>query len=209
MELDLNSRGGLITMELLPKSKAIFIFTGPVGSNRKSIAEMVGTTLSLTHIVAYTTRKPRSYETDGQDYHFIDLDTFTKADQNNEFIEEHHLKDIRYGIKTEDIMSAFETHDFVFLLLNKEGSEILKRIYGEHVIRIFIHSEKDKVRDRLLARGDSKEVVENYLIQYDAEISYKDQCEFQFENIELIDTTYEVTKVLDHWLQRQLVELDD
>jgi guanylate kinase len=195
-------------MELLPKSKAIFIFTGPVGSNRKSIAEMVGTTLSLTRIVAYTTRKPRSYETDGQDYHFIDLETFKKAEQNNEFIEEHQLKDIHYGIKTEEIMSAFETHDFVYLLLNRAGSDILKRFYGKHVIRIFIHSEKDKVRERLLSRGDSEEVVENYLQQYDAEISYKNQCEYQFENIELVDTTYEVTRVLDHWLQRQLIELD-
>lgn len=195
-------------MELLPKTKAIFIFTGPVGSNRKSIAEMVGITLSLNHIVAYTTRKPRSYETDGQDYHFIDLDTFIEAEQNDEFIEEHQLKDIHYGIKTKEIMSAFEKHNFVFLLLNKEGSEILKHIYGNHVIRIFIYSEKDKVRERLISRGDSEEVVENYLKQYDAEISYKDQCEFQFENTELVDTTYEVTKVLDHWLQRQLIVLD-
>jgi|DewCreStandDraft_1066081.scaffolds.fasta_scaffold00038_76 guanylate kinase len=195
-------------MELLPKSKAIFIFTGPVGSNRKSVAEMVGSTLSLTHIVAYTTRKPRSYETDGQDYHFIDLESFIRAEQNNEFIEEHRLKDVHYGIKTEEIMEAFETHDFIFLLLNKEGSEILKQIYGDHVIRIFIYSDKDKVRERLISRGDTEEVVENYLKQYDAEISYKDQCEYQFENLDLVDTTYEVTNILDHWLQRQLTVLD-
>jgi guanylate kinase len=195
-------------MELLPKSKAIFIFTGPVGSNRKSIAEMVGTTLSLTHIVAYTTRKPRSYETDGQDYHFIDVETFLEAEQNKEFIEEHQLKDVHYGIKTEEIMSAFETHDFIYLLLNREGSDILKRFYGKHVIRVFIHSEKEKVRERLISRGDTEEVVENYMIQYDAEIAYKDQCEYQFENKELIDTTYEVSNVLDHWLQRQLIVLD-
>src|SRR5690242_17622204 len=112
-------------MKSLPKSKAVFIFTGPVGSNRKSIAEMVGITLSLHHIVAYTTREPRSYETDGEDYHFIDQDTFVKAEQNDEFIEKHQLKEIHYGIKTEEIMSAFEKHNFVFLLLNKEGSEII------------------------------------------------------------------------------------
>lgn len=195
-------------MELLPKSKAIFIFTGPVGSNRKSIAEMVGSTLSLTHIVAYTTRKPRSYETDGQDYHFVDLETFLAAEKNDEFIEEHQLKDVHYGVKTEEIMSAFESHDFVYLLLNKEGSDILKRIYGEHVIRIFIHSDKEKVRDRLISRGDTEDVVENYMIQYDLEIAYKDQCEYQFENIDLVDTTYTVTNVLDDWLQRQLIVLD-
>lgn len=195
-------------MKLLPKSKAIFIFTGPVGSNRKSIAEMVGSTLSLTHIVAYTTRKPRSYEMDGQDYHFIDLETFLAAEQNDEFIEEHQLKDVHYGVKTEEIMSAFESHDFVYLLLNREGSDILKRIYGEHVIRIFIHSDKEKVRERLISRGDTEEVVENYMIQYDAEIAYKDQCEFQFENIDLVDTTYTITNALDDWLQRQLIVLD-
>lgn len=195
-------------MQLLPKEKAIFIFTGPVGSNRKSIAEMVGTTLSLTHIVAYTTRKPRSYETDGQDYHFIDLESFRIAEQNDEFIEEHQLKDVHYGIKTADIMSAFETHDFVYVLLNRAGSEELKRIYGEHVIRIFIHSDQDKVRQRLRSRGDTDEVVENYMLQYEVEIAYRDQCEYQFENKDLVDTTYEVTKVLDHWLQRALIELD-
>jgi guanylate kinase len=154
-------------MQLLPKAKAIIIFTGPVGSNRKSIAEMVGTTLSLTHIVAYTTRKPRSYETDGQDYHFVDLESFRLAEQNDEFIEEHQLKDVHYGIKTAHIMTAFETHDFVYVLLNRAGSEVLKRIYGDHVIRIFVHSEKDQVRERLLSRGDTTEVVDNYLLQYD------------------------------------------
>jgi guanylate kinase len=195
-------------MQLLPKAKAIIIFTGPVGSNRKSIAEMVGTTLSLTHIVAYTTRKPRSYETDGQDYHFVDLESFRLAEQNDEFIEEHQLKDVHYGIKTAHIMTAFETHDFVYVLLNRAGSEVLKRIYGDHVIRIFVHSEKDQVRERLLSRGDTTEVVDNYLLQYDVEIAYKDQCEYQFENKDLIDTTYEITKVLDNWLQRALIELD-
>jgi guanylate kinase len=195
-------------MQLLPKDKAIIIFTGPVGSNRKSIAEMVGTTLSLTHIVAYTTRKPRSYETDGQDYHFVDMEAFRLAEYNDEFIEEHQLKDVHYGIKTADIMTAFETHDFVYVLLNRAGSDVLKRIYGDHVIRIFVHSDKDRVRERLLSRGDTTEVVDNYLLQYDVEIAYKDQCEYQFENKDLIDTTYEITKVLDDWLQRALIELD-
>jgi guanylate kinase len=196
-------------MQLLPKAKAIIIFTGPVGSNRKSIAEMVGTTLSLTHIVAYTTRKPRSYETDGQDYHFVDISSFRLAEQNDEFIEEHQLKDVHYGIKTADIMTAFETHDFVYVLLNRAGSDVLKRIYGDHVIRIFVHSNKDQVRERLLSRGDTPEVVESYLLQYDVEIAYKDQCEYEFENKDIIDSTYEITKVLDNWLQRALIELDD
>jgi guanylate kinase len=195
-------------MNSLPKSKAIFIFTGPVGSNRKSIAEMVGSTLSLHHIVAYTTRNRRSYETDGQDYHFVDLDTFKQAELNNEFIEEHQLKDIHYGIKTEEILYAFMRHNFVFLLLNKEGSEVLKNIYGDHVIRIFIYSDKEKVRERLISRGDTAEVVEDYLKQYDSEIMYKDQCEFQFENREVVDITYDIANALDHWLQRQLIELD-
>lgn len=187
----------------------IFIFTGPNGAGRKTVAQMSGETLGMKKVISYTTRAPRSSEFDGQDYHFVSLDTFLEAENNNEFVEVIEMDGNRYGVKEKDVAQMLDKYGAIYLVLNRFGAESLKKLYGNQAVRIFIHADLKTIVKREEDRGDSPELIQRYTSHYDEEMAYKDQCEHIFENLDLAHTVFDLTKTLDdNYLHRNLVDKD-
>lgn len=187
----------------------IFVFTGPNGAGRKTVAQMSGETLGMKQVISYTTRPPRSAEFDGQDYHFVSRDVFLEAERNNEFIEVIEIDGNRYGVKEQDIAHMLQKYGAIYLVLNRFGAEALKKLHGNQAVRIFIHADLQTIVKREEDRGDSPELIQRYTSHYDEEMAYKDQCEHIFENIDLAHTVFDLTKTLDdHYLHRNLVDKD-
>ncbi|MCS7459059.1 guanylate kinase [Paenibacillus doosanensis] len=187
----------------------IFIFTGPNGAGRKTVAQMSGETLGMKQVISYTTRAPRSAEFNGQDYHFVSRDVFTEAERNNEFIEVIEIDGNRYGVKERDVAQMIEKHGAIYLVLNRFGAEALKKLYGNKAVRIFIYADLKTIVKREEDRGDTPELIQRYTSHYDEEMAYKDQCEHIFENLDLAHTVFDLTKTLDdNYLHRNLVDKD-
>jgi guanylate kinase len=189
-------------------TQKIFVFTGPNGAGRKTVAEMSGSTLGLKQVLSYTTRAPRPGEADGQEYHFISRESFETARANNEFIEVIELDDRLYGIKRQDIERMLNANSVIYLILNRHGGRILKELYGDKVVQIFIYVDLERIVDRNRKRGDSEEDIAGYIAQYDEEMAYKNECDHVFENIDLAHTVFDLSKTLDGYMQRKLIELD-
>ncbi|HZG87170.1 guanylate kinase [Paenibacillus sp.] len=188
--------------------KFIFVFTGPDGSGRKSVADAVGLTLGVQKIISYTTRGKRPIEEDGQDYYFVDEASFRSAAAAGEFVEHLTIHGYRYGIKEADITRGFEKGS-VYVIMNRHGADILKQKYGDHVIRIFLYADRNTVRERQVRDGLSEPEIERHLSHYDEDMAYGPQCEHSVENInDLGHTVYHVTNVLEEYLQRDLVDKD-
>ncbi|MEX2460378.1 MAG: guanylate kinase [Paenibacillaceae bacterium] len=179
--------------------KLIFVFTGPDGSGRKTVAQKVGASSELQRVLSYTTRPSRLYEKDGIDYHFITLEQFVEAEQNNEFIETIEIEGVFYGIKSKDIEAMFQVHQYVYLILNRQGAELVKRIFGEKVIRIMIYADRNQVMSRLLERGDTTEVIYKKLEYYEQELSYSKECDHKVENYDLDETVDEVSEIVNKY----------
>jgi guanylate kinase len=189
-------------------SRYIFVFVGPNGAGRKTVAEMAGSTLGIKQVLSYTTRKPRPGEADGQHYHFVSREAFEKAEQNGEFIETMEYEGNLYGVKREDIEQALKSRRAIYLVLSRHGGDVLKRTYGDRVVRIFIYVDLQILIDRHRKRGDSEEDIQHYIAHYDEEMAYKAECEHAFENIDLAHTVFDISKTLDSYLDRNLLELD-
>jgi guanylate kinase len=192
----------------LKEKEMIFIFTGPNGAGRRTVAEMSGSTLGIKQVISYTTRPPRANEVDGQDYYFLKPAQFFQAQQNGEFLEITEIDGNLYGIKHDDIERSFKSKGSVYLVLNSHGAEHLKKTYGDHVVRIFIYADRDLVAARLREKGLSAQQIEGLLSHFDEEMTYRSSCEHTFENIDLAHTVFDLTKTLDDYLQRNLLELD-
>lgn len=187
----------------------IFIFTGPNGAGRKTVAQMSGETLGMKQVISYTTRAPRSSEVDGQDYHFVSRDEFIAAERNQEFVEVIEIDGNRYGVKGKDVAAMVEKFGAIYLVLNRFGAEALKQRYGRNAVRIFIYADLKTIVKREEDRGDSPELIERYTSHYEEEMAYKDQCEHIFENLDLAHTVFDLTKTLDdNYLYRNLVDKD-
>jgi guanylate kinase len=102
----------------------------------------------------------------------------------------------------------FQASGSIYLILNRSGAETLKKLYGHHAIRIFIYADKDTLENRLRESGDSEDIIANYLSHYEEEMAYRDECEHVFENVDLAHTVFDLTKALDNYMRRNLLELD-
>lgn len=199
--------GGMRMYQITDKEK-IFIYTGPDGSGRKTIAKMVATAFDMEPIISYTTRPPRHYEQDGVDYHFVDEPTYLKKYNDNEFLESVEIDGFYYGIREQDIVKAFELHDFIYLTLNPEGTEKLKEMYGENVMRFFIYSDRDTVIQRQKEKELSQEDIDRHMSHYDEIMSYKTSCEHVFENYDSPQTSFRVSEVIEAFLDRNFIVTD-
>lgn len=195
-------------MYKLKDKEIIFVFTGPTGAGRKTIAEMAGTTIQMKQVISCTTRQPRANEADGRDYHFITTEEFEAARRNDEFIETVEIDGIHYGLRGADVEAGLQQFGCIYLVLNRYGAEILKNVYGDKVKRFFIYASRDTIVDRLKERGDSQERIDGYLSHYEEEMAYRNECEHAYENIDSSHTIYDLAKAMEHYLQRGLVDLD-
>ncbi|QMV43353.1 guanylate kinase [Cohnella cholangitidis] len=186
----------------------IIVFTGPDGSGRKSVAEAVGQTFGMDKIVSFVTRLPRPGEVNGQDYHFITHATYREMERQGEFLESVEIDGHLYGIRSLDIETKLSDHESLYLILNHEGAGILKKIYGDKVIRLFLYADRRTVEERERKLGLAEDVIAKHLSHYDGEMEYRGSCEHAFENYDLGQTTYEITNTLEAYLQRDLVDKD-
>lgn len=192
----------------LKEQEMIFVFTGPDGSGRKTVADMVGSTLGLKKVLSYTTRAKRPAEEEGQDYYFITREQFEQAEQNGEFVESVEIDGAKYGIKHADIEHTFQNHDFIYLILNAQGARRLKALYGDKVTRIFIYVDKQTMIERQKKLNADEETLERHIRHYEEDMSYKNECKYAIENLDLAHTVFAVTNILEQYMNRGLVEKD-
>lgn len=192
----------------LKGTEMIFVFTGPDGSGRTTIADMVGTTLGIPKVLSYTTRERRAGEEEGQDYRFISREAFIEAKEQGEFLETVEINGNYYGIKHNDIGQLFRSAGCIYVVLNAQGARTLKHIYGEHVTRFFIYADRDTVIGRQQARGDADDVIEQHMSHYDDAMSYMPECKYAYENLDLAHTVFAISNIIESYLDRNLLELD-
>jgi guanylate kinase len=190
--------------ELKAKQK-IFIYTGPDGSGRRTLAKMVATAFDMESVLSYTTRPIKSYEKDGEDYHFVTKETFEKMAKNHEFLEQTQIDDFHYGIREQDIIDAFREHKLVYLTLNQKGADLVKEVYGDKVVRIFVYANRDTVELRQKQRGDDEEAIQSHMNHYEETMQYKDECEHSFENYDLPQVSFQISELIEQYLQRDLI----
>lgn len=187
---------------------AIFVFTGPDGSGRKTIADMTGATLELTKVLSYTTRSRRSGEQDGQDYHFIAMESFLDAERLGEFVESVRIDGHLYGIKLADILRLWNEHGFIYVILNPEGAHILKQAFGPAVVRLFVYADRPSVLKRQRDRGDREDLISARMSYYDEAMSALHECEHSYENVDLAHTVFAISNTIEPYMNRQLLKLD-
>lgn len=192
----------------LKETERIFIFTGPDGSGRSTIADMVGNTLSMKKVISNTTRAPRPSEEHGQDYYFVNREQFIKAIEGNEFLEHININNNLYGVKNKDIEHMFDKFSCIYLILNPNGADILKKYYGDKVVRLFIYADRVTVEERQRKKGLAEHEIEHHLNHYDQDMDYMMQCEHSFENVDLAHAVFDITNILDTYLDRNLVDKD-
>ena len=143
----------------------LFILSAPSGAGKTTLIQSildgpVGRFGGLAFSVSHTTRKPRRGEVPGEDYHFVDPETFQRMMANEDFLEWAEVHNHYYGTSKEEVFPRLERGIDVLMDIDVQGAErVLARHPDAHSIFIMPPSF-EALKERLSQRGldDPQEV---------------------------------------------------
>lgn len=118
-------------------------------------------------IITHTTREKREGEVDGVDYHFVNEEDFKALDK----VEFTKYAGNFYGTATETINKALNSPYPHYIIMDCEGVIAMKNLYRESVTSIEIRTPINKIKERMVNRGDKLEEINLRIQQSEEEMA--------------------------------------
>lgn len=141
------------------KGKAV-IFCAPSGAGKTTIVRyLLRKIRKLEFSISATTRKPRTGEVDGVDYHFLTREDFQKKIDQDQILEWQEVyQGAFYGTLQSEVDRIWEKGNHVIFDVDVKGGVNLKQKLGDQALAIFVKVENtDILRQRLEARKTESE----------------------------------------------------
>ena len=85
----------------------MLVLSSPSGAGKTTLARgLLARDKNIAMSVSVTTRKPRPGETDGQDYHFVDTQSFGEMRNRDDLLEHAKVFDNYYGTPRAPVEAA-------------------------------------------------------------------------------------------------------
>ena len=133
--------------------RLLVILSSPSGVGKTTLTKKIQQKYNNFKIsVSHTTRKPRSNEVDGVDYHFISVDKFKKLITENSFYEYAKIYENYYGTLKENVDKTLNENDILFDI-DWQGTKQLSKFKELKLVKIYlITHNKEELKKRLLKR---------------------------------------------------------
>jgi guanylate kinase len=143
----------------------LFVLSAPSGTGKSSLAERVLRAVpDLAFSVSYTTRRRRSGEEDGREYHFVDEPTFDSMVAAGELLEWARVYDRRYGTGRAATERALAEGKDLLLDIDVQGARQVRAVGAEAVSIFLLPPDFATLETRLRARAsDAPDEVEHRL----------------------------------------------
>ena len=143
-------------------NKVMVVLSSPSGAGKTTITKKIQQKYHTFKIsVSYTTRKPRSNEVDGVDYHFISQEEFKRLINKGEFYEYAKIFDNYYGTSKKSVTDILNKKNDILFDIDWQGTQQLSRFKELNLVKIFIvPPNKKELEKRLVQRNqDNKDIV--------------------------------------------------
>ncbi|MGD8304807.1 MAG: guanylate kinase [Desulfobacterales bacterium] len=177
----------------------MFIISAPSGAGKTTLCREVHRQFpQMLYSVSYTSRKPRSGERDGIDYHFIDTDEFKHGIDAGRWAEWALVHGNYYGTSADFLDEGLQAGKDILLDLDVQGTRQLLKRYTE-CVAIFIRPPSLEVlRQRLEKRGtDSAESIAVRLKNAEKEMAQQDLYRHVIVNDQLSAALKELISVVE------------
>ena len=105
----------------------IVILSSPSGAGKTTLVKKISSEKKFTISISYTTRKPRSYETDGSHYFFISDIEFKNLISNEKFLEYAKVFNNYYGSSKEIVINKLNKGENIIFDIDWQGTQQIKK----------------------------------------------------------------------------------
>lgn len=194
----------------------LYIISAPSGAGKTSLVKaLLKETPDITVSVSHTTRKPRPGETDGVEYHFVDVDTFRAMVADNAFLEHAQVFDNLYGTSRSAALDLLKRGIDVILEIDWQGARQVRAMMPGAVSIFILPPSRPALDERLRGRGqDGEEVIARRMrdaiseMSHYAEFDYlviNDQFEQALLDLQSIITARRLRTTVQQALHRELL----
>lgn len=147
----------------------MIVLVGASASGKTEVAKKLVSDYGFTKVVTFTTRKKRSGEKNGKDYHFVSESSFQKKINDNFFLEYTKYNDCYYGTSYSEIGVN------KVLIVDPNGLKVYRGLNDTSIITFYILGDENIRKQRMMLRGDDPKDIENRL--------KNDRIQFSYDNI--------------------------
>ena len=167
------------------------ILSSPSGAGKTTITKKIQQKYNSFKLsVSYTTRKPRSNEVEGVDYHFITKEKFKDLIKDNQFYEYAKIFDNYYGTLKGTVDQISKKNDIIFDI-DWQGTQQLSKFNNLKLIKIYlVPPNKSELKKRLIKRNqETPSEVNKRFKAYDEDILHWQDYDYILIN-ENLDNCY-------------------
>ena len=139
----------------------MFVLSSPSGVGKTTLTKKLAEhNTGFAISISYTTRKPRSNEINGKDYHFVSTEKFKSLIKENNFYEYANIFDNYYGTLKKTVIKLLSEGKDVLFDIDWQGTQQLKKIKDLPIVTIFILPPYIHVlKNRLLNRHKNQKTL--------------------------------------------------
>jgi len=189
---------------LADKKGKLFVFSAPSGSGKTTIIKNVlNNYKELSFSISATTRAKRPNEIDGIDYFFLDVESFKKKIENDEFIEWGKFFGYYYGTLKNFVFEKINNGISMVLEVDVKGAINIKNVYNDSVLIFISPPSIEELKTRLYNRKtESDSDFAKRIERAEMELNYREKFDYNVFNYNLEDANKEVNKIIEKELRK-------
>ena len=177
----------------------IVILSSPSGAGKTTLVKEISKRNNFQISISHTTRKPRSNETDGNDYYFVSDSEFKDLINQDKFLEYAKVFQNYYGSSKDVVFKKLNNAEDVIFDIDWQGTQQIKsQKLNYKILTIFIlPPSRNELYKRLLNRDRNDEkIAKERMIQFNEDVQHWKDYDFVVINDDLENCYKKIIKFI-------------